>query len=238
LGTVLGVWAHPDDETYLSGALMVLARRAGSRVVCATATFGEHGTADPANWPPRRLGARRRRELVAALAALGVHELRCFGYEDGTLAGVDTARGRASVAALVAEIAPDTVVTFGPDGMTGHPDHRAVGAWVRGALVKMRRPPVLLEATTLPTFADEFADIHAALPVFDEGLPRRTHDDEIDVVVPLDDELADRKFEALRAHESQLQPLLDAIGEARLREWWRVEAFHRVDLHAREGAGR
>ncbi len=52
LGTVLGVCAHPDDEAYLSGGLMALARSAGSRVVCVTATRGEQGTTDPRTWPP------------------------------------------------------------------------------------------------------------------------------------------------------------------------------------------
>ncbi|HXV94036.1 MAG TPA: PIG-L family deacetylase, partial [Pseudonocardia sp.] len=47
LGTILGVWAHPDDETFLTAGLMALAREAGNRVVCATATRGERGTDDP-----------------------------------------------------------------------------------------------------------------------------------------------------------------------------------------------
>ena len=41
LGTILGIWAHPDDEAYLSGGLMALARDNGQRVVCVTATRGE-----------------------------------------------------------------------------------------------------------------------------------------------------------------------------------------------------
>ena len=45
--TLLGVWAHPDDEAYLSSALMAAVRREGARVVVVTATHGEHGTGDP-----------------------------------------------------------------------------------------------------------------------------------------------------------------------------------------------
>ncbi len=56
-GTILSVWAHPDDETYLAGGLMAAARDRGQRVVCASASAGEHGTDDPATWPPDRLGA-------------------------------------------------------------------------------------------------------------------------------------------------------------------------------------
>ena len=55
LGTVLGIWAHPDDEAFLSAGLMAAARDAGQRVVCVTATLGEHGTSDPGSWPPNRM---------------------------------------------------------------------------------------------------------------------------------------------------------------------------------------
>src|SRR3546814_13199435 len=74
LGTILSIWAHPDDETYLAGATMAAARALGQRVVCASATAGEHGTDDPLGWPPERLGAVRRWEAAAAMAVLGVHE--------------------------------------------------------------------------------------------------------------------------------------------------------------------
>ena len=38
LGTILGVWAHPDDDIYLSAGLMAVAAAAGERVVDVTAT--------------------------------------------------------------------------------------------------------------------------------------------------------------------------------------------------------
>jgi LmbE family N-acetylglucosaminyl deacetylase len=66
LGTVLGIWAHTDDEAYLSGGLMAMARDHGSRVVCVTATRGELGTPDPVSWPPHRLAATRTVELAHA----------------------------------------------------------------------------------------------------------------------------------------------------------------------------
>jgi LmbE family N-acetylglucosaminyl deacetylase len=84
LGTVLGVWAHPDDEAFLTAGLMAAARDAGNRVVCVTATLGERGTSDPAVWPPKRLAAVRERELRASLAALDVTEHHVLGFADGT----------------------------------------------------------------------------------------------------------------------------------------------------------
>jgi LmbE family N-acetylglucosaminyl deacetylase len=228
LGTILGVWAHPDDETYLSSGLMALARRAGNRVVCVTATRGEHGTDDAVRWPPDRLARTRTHELAAAMAVLGVEEHAWLDFEDGTLASVDAPDAVHLVARLFDDVRPDTVVSFGPDGMTGHPDHRAVASWVHRAWLDMKRRPRLLQATTTAAFGVEFADIHTALSVFDEGYPQPTADDEIAVVVDLDDELADLKVAALRAQATQVQPVLDVIGPERFRSWWQTETFREV----------
>jgi LmbE family N-acetylglucosaminyl deacetylase len=229
LGTVLGVWAHPDDETYLSSGLMALARRAGNRVVCVTATRGERGTDDPERWPPARLGRTRDLEIAAAMAILGVDEHRCLGLEDGTLADRPDAEGVSAVAALIDEVAPETIVTFGPDGMTGHPDHMAVAAWVAGAWRESGGRARLLHATTTERFADEFADVHDVVPVFGPGLPRRTPDADIAVAVRLDDELQDLKLAALRAQATQTGRLVASIGEDRFRAWWREETFTTAD---------
>ena len=129
LGTVLMVWAHPDDETYLVGGLSAALTDAGQRVVCVTATRGEAGgtAAD--------LARIRTTELEAALDVLGVEEHHWLDYADGGCASVDDDEAAARIRAVVDEVRPDTVVTFGPDGFTGHPDHRAVSRWVDLALV-------------------------------------------------------------------------------------------------------
>ncbi len=229
LGTILGVWAHPDDETYLSSGLMALARRAGSRVVCVTATRGEHGTDDPDRWPPGRLARTRDLEVAAAMAVLGVDEHHWLGLEDGTLADQPHAVGAERVAALVDEVGPHTIVTFGPEGMTGHPDHRAVAGWVADAWRHSGRRAQLLQATTTARFASEFADLHASLPVFGPGLPRRTPDADVALAVSLDDELQDLKLAALRAQATQTHGLIAAVGEDRYRAWWREETFVAAD---------
>src|SRR5262245_3243082 len=97
-GTLLGVWAHPDDEAYLSAGLMAAARRRGERVVVVTATVGEHGTSDPDRWPPERLGRRRELELRTSLGVLGVHELHLLGLPDG---GCSQHDGTARVAEII-----------------------------------------------------------------------------------------------------------------------------------------
>ena len=162
LGTVLSVWAHPDDETYLAGGLMAACAAAGQRVVCVSATAGEHGTPDPVAWPPERLGRVRRWESAAAMAVLGVGDHRFLGFADGTLATIDSHVGVAAITSLIDEIRPDTILTFGPDGMTFHPDHIAIGAWTTKAWESTGRSGQLLYAAMthehLATYAASYED--------------------------------------------------------------------------------
>src|SRR5207245_1015642 len=87
LGSILGIWAHPDDETFFSGGVMAHAVRMGRRVVCVTATRGESSTLG-ANDSPDELATRREDELERSLSALGVTEHHWLDYEDGGLSRV------------------------------------------------------------------------------------------------------------------------------------------------------
>ena len=148
LGTVLGIWAHPDDEAFLSAGLMAAARDAGNRVVCVTATLGEHGTDDPRRWPPQRLAAVREHELRASLAALGVTEQGQLGIVDGTCAAQPHDAVVRHLARIISLVEPDTMVTFGPNGMTGHEDHQTTSAWATAAHAAAAPGAQLLYATT------------------------------------------------------------------------------------------
>lgn len=227
LGTVLGVWAHPDDEVYLSGGVMAAAVDAGARVVCVTATSGERGTPDPDRWPPARLALLREAELAASLAVLGVTDHRFLGYADGECHRVAPGEAAGRLQGIIAEVRPDTVLTFGPDGLTGHPDHRAVSAWSTAA-VRARGPgvaPRLLYAAHTASWCDRFEALHRALGVFAPGLPLGVGEDEVAVELVLPDDVLDRKVAALRAHASQVDPLIEAAGEATFRSWVANECF-------------
>ncbi len=225
LGTVLAVWAHPDDEAYLSGGLMALAAESGSRVICVTATRGEHGTSDPRRWPPARLAGVRERELAASLAVLGVHEHRWLGIEDGTCDTVSPIPPVAAIVRLIRELAADTVVTFGPDGVTGHTDHRAVSRWTTQAWAVSGARGRLLQATVSAGFATRFRAVHDRFSIFDRGLPKETPEADVALRLRLHGELLDRKIVALRAHASQTAPLMTAMGEDLFREWCAEECF-------------
>lgn len=225
-GTLLGVWAHPDDEAFLSAALMADARRAGERVVVATATRGEQGTSDPLTWPPDRLAALREREQSRSLAALGVSEHRWLGHHDGELPEVRRTAAVDQVAGLIDEVRPDTIVTFGPDGMTGHADHRTVSSWVTEAWLATGRASRLWYATLTPSFHQTWGPLNEEIGLWFEGAqPPVTPEEALAAQVVCDEVLAELKDRALRAHASQIDGLVAMVGEERFRSWWAVEAF-------------
>jgi LmbE family N-acetylglucosaminyl deacetylase len=227
LGTVLGVWAHPDDEVYLSGGLMAAAVDAGNGVVCVTATRGERGTPDSRRWPPSRLAPVRDAELAASLAVLGVSAHRQLGYPDGGCAAVPADEAVDRLVHVIAEVRPDTVLTFGPDGMTGHADHRTVCAWATAA-VRRTEPamaPRLLYAAKTSLWCDRFEALNRSIQVFPPGLPDRFSADDVAFEVLLDGKVLDRKIAALRAHASQVTALVTAMGEETFRRWTANECF-------------
>lgn len=236
---LLGVWAHPDDEAYLSAGLMAAARGAGHRVIVATATKGEAGTDDPAAWPPGRLAALRERELAASLAALDVHEHRWLGHRDGTLHRISADIGVDQVAELIDEIRPDTIVTFGPDGMTGHLDHRTVSGWVTSAWQRTGRRGRLWYATLTPEFHDTWGELNAAFGLWLEGsTPPSTPSSDLAWAVECTDRLLDRKLVALRAQASQTFGLIQAVGADEYRRWWANEYFRSPAGATSQGATR
>jgi LmbE family N-acetylglucosaminyl deacetylase len=226
LGTVLSVWAHPDDETFLAGGLMAMARERGQPVVCVSATAGEHGTDDPETWPPARLGPLRREEAAAAMRVLGVDDHRWLGFEDGTLAQVDPERGIELVLDLLDEVRPDTILTFGPDGMTFHPDHMTIHAWVREAWERRGRRGRLLCAAVEVEVYGRFREVLETWGVYmsdDRPVPVPAGD--LAVHLTLEGPVLDRKLAALDAMPSQVEPSLARMSTEQFRDVNRAESF-------------
>ncbi|MDP9021955.1 MAG: PIG-L family deacetylase [Actinomycetota bacterium] len=225
LGSILGIWAHPDDETYLSGGLMAAAVDHGQPVGCVTATQGGRGTDDPDGWPPERLAQLRRRELLAALELLGVDEHAWLGYADGHCADAPTEPAVTQLAAIIEDFAPDTIVTFGDDGLTGHPDHIAVGRWARRARAAVAPHTRVHCVCKEAGWVERFAELHDQVELFWPGHPIVTPTERIALHLELPDALLDRKVAALRRQASQTVPLIEAFGLDRWREWIRTETF-------------
>jgi LmbE family N-acetylglucosaminyl deacetylase len=227
LGTILGVWAHPDDETYLTAGLMAQAVREGHRVVCVTATRGEEGSWDEQRWPTSEMGKVREQELMASLEALGVTEHHWLDYYDGTCADVDHAEGVAKVQAILIGVGPDTVLTFGPDGMTGHTDHKAVCAWTTEAFQAAAGPGARLHyATQTPEWAAAFVPVMNQFNVFMEpGTPPVTPRSELAIAFALPPDVLELKLRAIEAHVSQVEGMLTAFGRNYFRDAMKEEYF-------------
>lgn len=223
LGTILGVWAHPDDEAYLMGGVLAMAIDAGQQVALVTATFGDAGeTADPSRWPQQELRRIRSAELHESLGILGVRDHTSLDLPDGGLADLDATEPVAAIVTVMERVRPDTVITFGVDGMTGHPDHTAVSDWSRLAILRATTGPRLLTATKTSGWVEQFPDINAE--VFPPGLPPRAPT-QAARIIRLDDTILERKVRALEAHASQTTGMIQAYGRDRYAEWVRLEVF-------------
>ena len=230
LGTILGVWAHPDDEAYLSAALMAWARRNGQRVVVVTATKGEAGTWDEERWSTPKMGEIREAELMRCLEILGVSEHSWLGIYDGTADKVALEEGVAMVRPFIEDVQPKTVITFGPDGMTGHDDHKAVSAWTTEAF--RRAAPTgstLYYATQTKAFADRWVDYLNRFNVFAPGTPPITPDDELAIRIDIPPDLLELKVKAVMAHDSQIEGMTSVFGADWIRQSQSGEYFRLAD---------
>lgn len=212
LGTLLGIWAHPDDETFLSAGLMMSQLARGNRVVCVTATRGEAGSADPDRWPAgEKLAALRTAELSVALATLGRIEHHWLDYPDG---GCDAIPDREAVAAILliaAEVAPDTIVTFASNGMTGHSDHQAVSRWATRVTNELAVRPRLLHAVYSLEWLERYGQPLRDFGVFMDSEPDSAPE-AATVTIKLSSPERDDKLDALISQVSQTETLFATLG--------------------------
>ena len=210
--TLLAVWSHPDDEAYLGAGLISAVAGHGGRAVNVTATLGDAGTPDPAACPPGRLAAIRHAELEASLASLGAEPAVVLGYPDGGCSDVPDQLGARRIASVIEDVRPDVVLTFGPDGVTGHPDHRAVGRWTTIAVEAQATPPALITTAAGSVWPDDIVarmqQVGAFLPGYPDDRPR-----EGDLTLDLPADALATKMASLQSHGSQIGALVDLLGE-------------------------
>lgn len=235
LGTILGIWAHPDDETYVAGGIMAAAARNGQKVICITATKGEKGVQDEKLWPLAELAEIRSRELKKAHEILGVSQNNWLGIPDGECKQQNFGHMRSELMDMVMNFKPDTILTFGPDGMTGHLDHQAVSAWATEAGRSLEIPVYHAAATDL--FYTMYQDACAEAtsnhrPVDDMFIniyqPSIVADEDCEILIQLSDELWQKKLKALKAMPSQTEKFIASLGDNYYRLIFRNEAFVRA----------
>lgn len=164
---LLGVFAHPDDETFCAGGTLARYAAAGAEVMVVSATRGEAGQIRDAQAATRRtLGLVRERELREACARLGVQRALCLDYFDGTLKDLDQELLARRVVQVIRTFRPDVVITFGEDGAYGHPDHVAIS---RATTAACRRAG---DASDLPEQRAEGLAPHAPSVLYHSQFPR------------------------------------------------------------------
>ncbi len=142
----MAVLAHPDDESLGVGGSLAKYAAAGVEVYLVTATRGEGGRyrghlrGEDEHPGASALGAIREAELRAAAAVLGVRDLWLLDYLDQSLDRAEPREAIGRIAGHLRRVRPDVVVTFGPDGAYGHPDHVAISQLTAAAIVAAADP--------------------------------------------------------------------------------------------------
>jgi LmbE family N-acetylglucosaminyl deacetylase len=226
--------AHPDDETYATfGTVALHHHDPGFRLVVLHATDGDAGQVAPGvDVGPDGLGALRRREAAAAWAAVGHPPDRhvWLGHPDGALDRVPPAELTAEVAAFLRTERPDVVVTFGPDGVTGHPDHVAVGRATTDAFHAVRADggPGLRRLLHCALPASRFARHQEWMAAhgYPQWDPQRLYHlrpvpDEMIGVEVRTRAVSDQVLAGLKAHRSQRHVIFDPDGDD---DTWRRQA--------------
>ena len=131
---LLAIFAHPDDETFRPGGTLALLASHGMRLTVLTFSHGEAGSCgDPPLCTPDELPAVRERELYCACQALGVQSPVLLDYSDGHLNEANHQQAIAKILNVVHQVQPQIMLSFGIDGLSGHPDHIIAGQWAAEA---------------------------------------------------------------------------------------------------------
>lgn len=224
LGTILCVGAHPDDETFMAAGIMATAIRNGQQVACITATKGEAGVQDESRWPAQKLAEIRTEEIKKAMQIIGVKQHHWLDYLDGCCCDAPQSKAASELKKLIDEIKPDTILTFGPDGTTGHPDHQTISRWVELA--------TLDSEIVVYHFVEERHIYDKYLKKLDQQFniffnikkPPIFPREECDIAYQLPPEIITIKHDALKAMPSQTEALLSKMPKEYLQAFM-VECF-------------
>ena len=210
---ILGVFAHPDDESMGPGATLAKYAALGHRVAFVTATDGGAGRLHeerPQDEAGRTLlKSMRRAEMVRAAEILGIEALEFWGWDDGALAQRNVLEVEEKIALLLRKLRPDVVITFHGSGISYHPDHRIITmatmaaflgsgqkSWYRGG-----------ELAALPPYSPSklYGLVVSAEAPYWKDWPReiyRAGSSEITATIDTA-QTADAKWKAIQAHDTQ-----------------------------------
>lgn len=191
---LLALFAHPDDETFRAGGTLALLARRGFRIQTLTATRGQAGSCgEPQLCSPADLPAVREVELRCACKALGIEPPIILDYQDGHLAKANRDAILADILAAVDKVRPSVLLSFGLDGLSGHPDHIALANYT----FEIYRDTPAIQAIYTMAVPESLA---VALKMDQiQALP----DEQITLVLDVS-QAWDAKMAAIRCHATQL----------------------------------
>ena len=202
---LLAVFAHPDDETFRCGGTLALLAQRGVRVQVLTATRGQAGSrGDPPLCVQEELPAVRENELRCACAALGIQPPILLDYQDSQISEADPERIVSEILAVIHEVHPKMILTYGPDGVSGHPDHIAIGRFTTEAFHRA------LDVVALHTIAVPQSVAKTLGMTQIHSVPDHSISLTVDVSI-----VWNAKMSAIHCHQTQLgeSPILQAPPE-------------------------
>jgi LmbE family N-acetylglucosaminyl deacetylase len=220
------VVAHPDDDTYgCAGTVALHANDPDLRFVLVHITSGEQGPIAAGSGVSRAsLGTVREEEDRRSWVALGREPDRheWLRYPDHGIADQPREEIVGRIAAIFREERPDVVITFGPDGITGHPDHIAAGEVTTEAFHQVREEGGpgfrrLLHQAIPQSMLDDWNErlVSSGKEPMDPTQlyqPRGVADRDVGIRVDCTG-VAMRKLAAVREHVTQLENSAEAIGD-------------------------
>ena len=249
------ILAHPDDESLGTGGILAKYAAEGIETYLVTATRGERGWYGDEREHPGldALGRTREAELRAAAEVLGIRQVHFLDYIDGDLDSAHPAEVIAKIVGHVRSVQPDVVVTFGPEGGYGHPDHIAISQFATAAVMEAADTHSNYYQNLAPHSVAKFyylaetKDLLAAYQsVFGELV---MHIDDVErrgqgwlnwaITTRIDTEdYAHKIWQAINCHRTQLVAYnrLKGASDAQQRILWNTQTYYRV--FSRVNAGR
>lgn len=253
---IMGVFAHPDDETFSMAGTFRRYHDQGVRTALVCATRGEAGEiSDPALATGENLGQIREQELSEACRIMGVDDLSLLNYRDGALQAADPTEATGRLVRQIRRLRPQVLVTFAANGGYGHPDHMAIHRLTVAAFQQAADPacyPEQIEEGLQPyapqkLYTVGFArsamgalrDMAAAggvsfspggaaatIPPEEMGTP----DEDLTTVVTLTDAEYELKMRAMQSHRTQMNPdnPISRLPPETIRAWLGAEQFVQV----------
>lgn len=241
------VLAHPDDESLGNGGVLAKYAAEGVETYLVTATRGERGWFGSEEEYPglEALGKIREAELYAAAAVLGLRRVDFLDYIDGELDQAPPQEAIEQIAGHLRHVKPQVVLTFGPDGSYGHPDHIAISQFTTAAIVRAADPTFIDAQQLAPhcvsklyymaatrELLEVYQSVFGDLVMHVDGSERRGigwPEWAITTSINAGDYLSTVK-RAVRCHDSQIPAysLFEDAGEEQQDVLWGVQTYYRV----------